>query len=165
MEKVSNSSPVDAMPAARAGSVLSIVASVVGPLLVIFAAGYLTVQLGLSEMGAPLFDLSSRPVTVAGSWLQYLLRAGLVLLALVAVLVYRSVCRTRAARLVVLLVLLAAALVGAYALNPLPSGGEPHPITWVSLMYGATSPFTLALIGAVILDLVTAGPRTRRNSQ
>lgn len=165
MENVTGSSQIDAMPASRAGRVLSTVAALAGPLLVIFAAGYLTIQLELSEIGAPLFDFDSRPVPVVGERAPYLLRTGLVVLGLFAVLVYRSACRTDAARVVTLVVLIAAAVVGAYTLRPLPSDGEPHPIAMFSLMYGATSPFTLALIGAVIADLVSALGRTRVDSQ
>jgi hypothetical protein len=50
--------------------------------------------------------------------------------------------------------LVAAVIAGAYTLRPIPNDGEPHPLGLYSLIEGATSPFTLALIGAVIADLI-----------
>lgn len=95
--------------------------------------------------------------------MPYVLRAGLVLLALAAVLGYRSPARTWVSRVVTLLGLVAAAFIGAYTLRPLPADGEPRLIALDSLMYGAVSPFTLALIGAVIADMVIARWRKRTN--
>jgi hypothetical protein len=165
MEKMTSPNQVEASSDIRTGSALSIVAALVGPLLIIFLAGFLTIQLELSEIGAPLLDVSMRPIPVTGEWVLYLLRAGLVLLALGAVLVYRSVSRTWAGRVVALVVLVTAAFVGAYTLRPVPADGDPHPIALASFMYGATSPFTLALIGAVIADMIFARRRRRANPQ
>lgn len=153
---------VEASSASR--TALSIIAALVWPLLVIFAAGYLTILLQVSATGAFLLDFNSRPVPVAGEWLPYLLWAALVLLGLVAVLGYSFMSRNEAGRVVTLMVLVLAAFIGAYTLRPLPGDGEPHPIAPLSLMYGAASPFTLALIGAVIVDLIAARRRRRANT-
>ena len=59
-----------------------------------------------------------------------------------------------AARVVTLVVLVAAVIAGAYTSRPIPNDGEPHPLGLYSLINGATSPFTLAPIGAVIADLI-----------
>lgn len=161
--KMTSPNQVEASSASRTGPALSIVAALVGPLLVIFVAGYLTILLQVSETGAFLLDFNSRPVPVAGEWLPYLLRAALVLLGLVAVLGYSFMSRTEAGRVVTLMVLVLAAFIGVYTLRPLSGDGEPHPIAPFSLMYGAASPFTLALIGAVIVDLIAARRRRQAN--
>ena len=100
----------------------------------------MTIQLEISQIGAPLLDLNMRPVPVTGEWVPYVMRAGLILLALAAVLGYRSLSRTWAGRVITLLVLVAAAFIGAYTLRPVPADGEPHPIALASLMYGPASP-------------------------
>lgn len=163
MEKVTRPNQVEASPASRTDPALSIIAALVWPLLVIFAAGYLTILLQVSATGAFLLDFNSRPVPVVGEWLPYLLRGAFVLLGLVAVLGYSFMCRTEAGRVVTLMVLVLAAFIGVYTLRPLPGDGGPHPIALFNLMYGAASPFTLALIGAVIVDLIAAGRRRRAN--
>jgi hypothetical protein len=162
MEKATSPNQIGTLSTSRTGPILSIVAALVGPLCVVFLTGFLTIQLQMSEIGAPLLDFNSRPVPVTGAWLPYLLRAGLVLLALAAVLGYRLAARTSAARVVTLVVLVAAAFVGAYTLRPVPEDGESHPIALFSLMNGAASQFTLALVGAVIVDMISARQRRRR---
>ncbi|MDQ0618887.1 thiol:disulfide interchange protein [Arthrobacter globiformis] len=162
-EKMTSPNQVEAPSDIRKGAGLSIIAALLGPPLVIFLAGFLTIQLELSQVGAPLLDLNMRPVPVTGEWVPYVMRAGLVLLAFAAVLGYRSLSRTWAGRVITLLVLVTAAFVGAYTLRPVPADGEPHPIALASFMYGAVSPFTLALIGAVIADMVFALRRRRAN--
>ncbi|MEV7135807.1 hypothetical protein AB0N24_23355 [Arthrobacter sp. NPDC093128] len=160
MENVTSPSRIDALPASRTSPILSIAAALVGPLCVIFLTGYLTIQLQLSEIGAPLLDFNASPIPVVAQWVPYFVRAVLVLLALAAILGYRLVARTEAARIVTLVVLVAAAFAGAYTSRPLPMDGEPQPIALFSLINGATSPFILALIGAVIVDLIVN--RSRR---
>jgi hypothetical protein len=164
MEKLGSPNHIGTLSASRTGPILSIVAALVGPLCVIFLTGYLTIQLQLSEIGV-LLGFNSRPVPVAAEWLPYLVRTALVLLALAAVLGYRLAARTGAARVVTLVVLVAAAFVGANTLRPVPEDGEPHTIALFSFMNGAASPFTLALIGAVIVDLISARQRTRAKPQ
>ncbi|MFE4228731.1 hypothetical protein ACFRJ8_12670 [Arthrobacter sp. NPDC056886] len=58
-----------------------------------------------------------------------------------------------------LIVLIAAVFAGANTLRPLPRDGEPQPIALFSLINGATSPFILAVIEAVILDLISVRRR------
>lgn len=115
----------------------------------------------LSEIYAPLLALDARPIPVAGAWVPYLVRAAFVLLAVAAVLGYRVAARTGAARVVTLVVLAAAVFAGANALRPVPMDGDPQPIALFSLINGATSPFTLALIGAVIAGLISVRRRNR----
>ena len=165
MENMTSRNQTEPAPGISRGSALSVIAAFVGTPLVIFLAGFLTIQLELSQAGAPLLDLNMRPVPVTGEWVPYALRIGLVLLALAAVLGYRSLARTRASRVITLLGLVAAAFIGAYTLRPLPADGEPRSIALDSLMYGAVSPFTLALIGAVTADMVIARWRKRTNPQ
>lgn len=165
MKKVTSSNQIEASSAIRAGATLSIIEALVGPPLVIFLAGFLTIQLELSQVGAPLLDLNMRPVHVTGEWVPYVMRAGLVLLALAAVLGCRSLSRTQTGRVITLLVLVTAAFIGAYTLRPVPADGEPHPIALASFMYGAASPFTLVLIGAVIADMIFARRRRRANPE
>ena len=162
-DKTTSPGRVEALQASRTGPVLSIVAAVAGALCVIFLTGYLTIQLQLSEAGAPLLDFNARPIPVAGQWVPSLVRAAFVILAVAAILGYRAAARTGAARLVTLVVLIAAVFAGANALRPVPMDGEPQPIALFSLINGATSPFTLALIGAVIADLVSARRRSKRS--
>ncbi|MDN4643109.1 hypothetical protein [Arthrobacter sp. PsM3] len=161
MEKTTSPSRTGALPASRTGPILSIVAALAGPLCVIFLTGYLTIQLQLSEVGAPLLDFSARPILAGGEWVPYLVRAAFVLLAVAVVLGYRVAARTGAARVVTLTVLIAAVFAGANTLRPVPMDGEPQPIALFSLINGATSPFTLALIGAVIADLISIRRRNR----
>jgi hypothetical protein len=160
MEKQASPDRTRAMTGSRTGPVLSVVAALVGPVCVIFLTGYLTIQLQLSEAGAPLLNFDSQPVFADGwSPSPYLIRAALVLLALAAVLGYRWAVRTDTARLLTLVVLVVAVFAGAYALRPIPNDGEPHPLGLYSLINGAISPFTLALIGAVIADLIARRQR------
>jgi hypothetical protein len=162
MDKTSSPGRLEALPASRTGSILSIAAALVGPLCVIFLTGYLTIQLQLSEAGAPLLDLNARPIPAAAEWAPYMVRAAFVLLALAAILGYRMAARTGAARVVTLVVLIAAVFAGANTLRPVPMDGEPQPIALFSLISGATSPFTLALIGAVIAHLICVSSRNNR---
>lgn len=161
MEKSTGPIQVGASSAFRPGWALSMVAAALGPLCVIFMTGYLTIQLQLAEILAPLLDLSSRPVPVTGEWVPYAVRAGFVLLGVAAVLGYRVVARTTPSRVIALTVLVIAAFAGVYRFRPLPWDEEPTPIALFSLMNGAASPFTLALIGAVIVDLISARRRRR----
>ncbi|MEC5193480.1 MULTISPECIES: hypothetical protein [unclassified Arthrobacter] len=161
MEKVTSPNQIEASPASRTGPILSIVAALVGPLCVIFLTGYLTIQLQLSQIFAPLLGFNARPIPVAGEWLPYVVRAAFVLLAVAAILGYRAAARTGAARVVTLVILMAAVFAGANTLQPVPMDVEPQPIALFSLINGATSPFTLALIGAVIVDLITSRRRTK----
>jgi small-conductance mechanosensitive channel len=165
MENMTGRNQMKAAPGISKSPALSVVAAFVGTPLVIFLAGFLTIQLELSQAGAPLLDLNMRPVPATGEWVPYVLRAGLVLLALAAVLGYRSLTRTRVSRVITLLGLVTAAFIGAYTLRPLPADGEPRHIALDSLMYGAVSPFTLALIGAVIADMAIARWRKRTTPQ
>jgi TctA family transporter len=119
-------------------------------------AGYLTIQLELSEIGAPLLDLGSHPTEARSPWIPYLIRIALVVLAGLAFVTYRAACRSWASRLTAVLVLVVAGILGSYTLHPLPSGGETEPMIWLSFIHGATSPFTLALIGAVLMDVILA---------
>lgn len=151
----------EALPS-RKGPIFSIVAALVGPLCVVFVAGYLTIQLQLSEAGAFLLDFNARPIPVVPAWAPYLVRAAFVLLALAAILGYWMAARTGAARVVTLAVLIAAVFAGANMLRPLPMDGEPQPIALFSLINGATSPFIFALIGAVVADLISVRRRRKR---
>ena len=155
MDKTTSPSRTEASPASRTGSGLSLAAAVVGPVCVIFLTGYLTIQLQLSEVNAPLLDFNARPIPVVAEWVPYSVRAAFVLLAVAAILGSRVTARTGAARVVTLVVLVAAVFAGANTLEPVPMDGEPQPIALFSLINGATSPFTLALIGAVIADLIS----------
>lgn len=155
MEKVTDPGRTGATSQAHRSNLLAFMVGIVGPLLLIAATGYLTIQLELSEIGAPLFDLASRPVDAAAPWTAYLIRIALVVLSVVAFLVYRTACRPWASRLVVLVILVIASFLGSYTLRPLPSGGEPEPMIWLSFIYGATSPFILALVGAVLIDVIS----------
>ena len=161
MERIASPSRIEASPASRTGPILSIVAALVGPLCVIFVTGYLTIQLQLSEVNAPLLDLNARPIPVVAEWVPYSVRAAFVLLAVAAILGYRVAARTGASRVVTLIVLIAAVFVGANTLQPVPMDGEPQPIALFSLINGATSPFILALIGAVIVDLISVRRRRK----
>ena len=60
MDKTTSPSRTEASP--HIGPIFSIVAAVVGPLCVVFVAGYLTIQLQLSEAGAFLLDFNARPI-------------------------------------------------------------------------------------------------------
>lgn len=151
--KVTSQNRLAASSVQRKDSALSLIAALLGPLFVVFTTGYLLIQLELSQAGAPLLDFNARPVPATGAWVQYAVRAGLVLLGLAAVLGYRFVSRTMASRVLILVVLTVAASVGAYTLRTFPTDGEPLPIPLVSLMHGAESPFILALIGAALAGL------------
>ena len=167
MDNRTGPSRIEALPASRTGSILSIVsivAAVVGPLCVVFLTGYLTIQLQLSEVNAPLLDFSARPIPVVAEWVPYSVRAAFVLLAVAAILGYRVAARAGAARVVTLVVLIAAVFAGANILEPVPMDGEPQPIALFSLINGATSPFTLALIGAVIADLISGRRRSMQTT-
>ena len=159
MDKTTSPRRTEALPLSRTGPIFSIVAALVGPLCAVVLAGYLTIQLQLSEAGAPPLDFNARPIPVVAEWLPYLVRAAFVLLTLAAILGYRVAARTWTARMVTLVVLIAAVLVGANTLLPLPMDGEPQPIALFSLINGATSPFIFALIGAVIADLISVRRR------
>ncbi len=161
MDKTKSPSRTEALPS-RTGPIFSIVAALVGPLCVVFVAGYLTIQLQLSEAGAFLLDFNARSIPAGTAWAPYLVRAAFVLLALAAILGYRVAARTGAARVVTLVVLIAAVFAGANMLRPLPMDGEPQPIALFSLINGATSPFIFALIGAVIADLISVRRRRKR---
>ncbi len=87
------------------------------------------------------------------------MRAAFVLLALAAILGYWVAARTGAARVVTLVVLIAAVFAGANTIRPLPMDGEWQPIALFSLINGATSPFILAIIGAVIAVLISVRRR------
>ncbi|HEX9086183.1 MAG TPA: hypothetical protein VF867_01490 [Arthrobacter sp.] len=162
MEKTAGPRRIEAWPASRTGPVLSIAVALVGPLCVVFLTGYLTIQLQLSEINAPLLDFNARPIPLVAGWVPYLVRAAFVLLAVAAILGYRVAAQTRAARVLTLVVLTAAVFAGANALRPVPMDGEPQPIALFSLINGATSPFTLALIGAVVAHLVSVRRRSKR---
>ena len=159
MDKTTSPIRTDAPPSSRTGPIFSIGAALVGPLCVIVLGGYLTIQLQLSEAGAPLLDFNARPIPLLAEWAPYLVRAAFVLLALAAILGYRVAASTGAARVLTLVVLIAAVWVGANTLRPLPVDGEPQPIALFSLISGATSPFIFALIGAVIADLINVRRR------
>lgn len=137
MERIASPSRIEASPASRTGPILSIVAALVGPLCVIFVTGYLTIQLQLSEVNAPLLDLNARPIPVVAEWVPYSVRAAFVLLAVAAILGYRVAARTGASRVVTFIVLIAAVFVGANTLQPVPMDGEPQPIALFSLINGA----------------------------
>jgi hypothetical protein len=162
MEKTTGPRRTAAWPASRTGPVLPIAVALVWPLCVVFLTGYLTIQLQLSEINAPLLDFNARPIPLVAGWVPYLVRAAFVLLAVAAILGYRVAARTGAARVLTLVVLTAAVFAGANALRPVPMDGEPQPIALFSLINGATSPFTLALIGAVVAHLVSVRRRSKR---
>lgn len=161
MEKTTSPSRLEAAPAARGGPILPMAAALVGTLCVVFLTGYLTIQLQLAEAGAPFLDFNARPIPVSAKWSPLLARAAFVLLAVAAVLGYRLAIRSWAARIVTLVVLIAAVFAGANTLRPVPMAGEPQPIALFSPINGAASPFILALIGAVIADLISVRRRNK----
>ncbi len=85
MDKTKSPSRTEALPS-RTGPIFSIVVALVGPLCVVFVAGYLTIQLQLSEAGAFLLDFNARSIPAGTAWAPYLVRAAFVLLALAAIL-------------------------------------------------------------------------------
>lgn len=159
MDQTTSPRRIEALPPSRTGPMFSIAAALVGPVCVIILAGYLTIQLQLSEAGAPPVDFNARPIPVLAEWLPYLVRAGFVFLALAAILGYRVAVRTGAARVATLVVLIVAVFAGATTMRPLPMDGEPQPIALLGLINGAISPFIFALIGAVIADLINVRRR------
>lgn len=165
MQKQARPERMTSTPRFRASPAVALLAALVGLVCVIFLTGYLTIQLQLSDAGAPLLGFDAQPVVSAGRSAPYLVRAAFVLLAAAAVLGYRLAVRTDAARLVSLVVLASAVVAGTLAYRPLAdavaSVGAPRDLGLASLISGATSPFTLALIGAVVADLLS---RHRRRS-
>ena len=159
MDKTTSPRRTEALPPSRTGPTFSIAAALVGSLCVIILTGYLTIQLQLSEAGAPPVDFNARPIPVLAEWLPYLVRAGFVLLALASILGYRMAARTGAVRVVTLVALIVAMVAGTTTMRPIPMDGEPQPIALFSLINGATSPFIFALIGAIIADLISVRRR------
>jgi hypothetical protein len=159
MDKTTSPRRTEALLPSRTGPTFSIAAALVWSLCVIILTGYLTIQLQLSEAGAPPVDFNARAIPVLAEWLPYLVRAGFVLLALAAILGYRVAARTRAMRVVTLVALIVAVFAGTTTMRPLPMDGEPQPIALFSIINGATSPLIFALIGAVIADLISVRRR------
>lgn len=143
----------DQLSVKPAAEPLAVVTAVLGPLIVILFAGILVIQLEAAQHGG-LLDLNSRVVRIGGEWLPYIVRTAFVLLALAAALVYRRMIRTNAMRRLTLIVLIIATVAALYAFQPLPDDGQHHPLILFAMFYGAASPFTLALIAAVIADII-----------
>lgn len=143
-------------PAPITGAVAPIVIAVAGPLLVILLAGYITMQLQLVEAHG-FMGFNGRFISVDGDWLRYLWPAALIVLVVAAVLVYRAVVRSAAARFTALgvfalVALLAIPMASGLRLNP----DEHYPLMTYVAVEGAKSPLVLALIGALIADLIAS---------
>jgi hypothetical protein len=148
----------------RTGSALPVITALVGSVAVVVLAGYLILEMEAAAAGA-LFDITGQPIAVSGEWVPYAIRAGLVVLFLVAVLVHRRLVNTRPARLTALAVLTVSALIAAYMFRPLldaqAAGQDQQSLLLVSFIHGAISPYTLAMIGAVAASLI---PDRRRQT-
>ncbi|GGI02391.1 hypothetical protein ACFFGR_16985 [Arthrobacter liuii] len=156
MEKTVNEDPKSAVsgPGPAAATAL------IGSLLLLGLTGYLSMQLKLSEIHLFLgFD--SRVFGVSGDWLPYVWRLSLVLSVLAAIIAYRALIRDTQSRVVILAVLAAAAAIAspvAFA-GPQPAEAQPSLLLYVAVE-GAKSPAILALIGAVLADLMTSSRRS-----
>lgn len=159
MEKLTDSDKASATRVSGRRPAISAVASVIGALLLIFLTGYLTMQLQLSEIHA-FMGFDSRAVGVSGDWLPYVWRLSLILLALAAVLVYRLVVQSTAARFLALVTLAVVVVI----VSPIASGSrlveEQYPLLLAIAVGGAKSPMILAFIGAVAADLIARRQRT-----
>ncbi|MDQ0770970.1 hypothetical protein QF031_003719 [Pseudarthrobacter defluvii] len=127
--------------------------------MVVLLAGYITMQLQLVEAHGYL-GFNERFVSVEGDWLRYVWPVLLVALVAAAVLVYRVAGRGTVARLttlgtLVLVVLLAIPMASGPRLNP----DEHYPLMTYIAVEGAKSPVVLALIGALVADLIATRGR------
>ena len=102
-----------------------------------------------------------RIVGVSGEWLPYVWRLGFVLLAAAAVLVYRLTIRGTAARLATLATLAVFATVASPIGSGLPLDEEQYPLMLYMGIEGAKSPLTLALIGAILAELIIVARKGR----
>lgn len=163
MEKVASQDRKFPKPITEA--VAPMVVAVAGPLLVILLAGYITMQLQLVEAHG-FTGFNDRFISVAGDWLRYLWPAVLVVLVVAAVLIYRAAVRSAAARFTALGVFaLVAMLAIPMASGPRLNPDEHYPLMTYIAMEGAKSPLVLALIGALVADLIASrGMHPRRAS-
>ena len=125
----------------------------------VLLAGYITVQLQLVEAHGYL-GFNDRFVSVEGDWPRYVWPALLIALVAAAVLVYRVAVRSTAARLTtlgifILVALLAVPMASGPRLNP----DEHYPFMTYIAVEGAKSPLVLALIGAIVADLIVTRRR------
>ena len=159
MEKTSSPDKTTTSSQGRS-STISIVAALASALLFTLLAGYLTLQLQLSEIHA-VIGFDSRPVAVSGDWLPYVWQLSLVVLALAAVMVYSLIIRGTVARLIALATLAVVAILG----SPVASGtfvaNEQYPLGLAIAWTGAKSHMILALIGAGVVSLILDGRKTR----
>lgn len=161
MDKVVTQRTSGASPARS--SALSIFSAVAGPVLAVLLAGYLTMQLQLSEIHA-VWGFNDRLVSVEGDWPRYVWPALLIALAAASVLLYRVLIRGTAARLTALatlavMVLLAIPMATGLRVN----APEGHPLVLHIAVEGAKSPLFFALIGALIADILLGRGKVRPN--
>lgn len=146
-------------------SAASILLAIAAPILVVLLAGYITMQLQLAEAHGYL-GFNDRFVSVEGDWPRYVWPALLIALATAAVLVYRAAVRGTPARLttlgiLVLVALLAIPMASGPRLNP----DEHYPLMTYIAVEGAKSPLVLALIGALVADLLATRRRVSGRPQ
>lgn len=160
MEKTVNQDPKSAVSGPGLGPAPSAATALIGSLLLLGLIGYLSMQLRLSEIHLFLV-LDSRVFGDSGDWLPYVWRLSLVLTVLAAVSAYRALIRDTPSRVVIPAVLATAAAIAipvAFG-GPQPAETQPSLLLYVAVE-GAKSPAILALIGAVLADLMTSSRRS-----
>jgi hypothetical protein len=160
MEKLTSPDKKSSGSTLQLGSAVPIVAAFAGPVLIVLLTGYLTMQLQ-AAYAHTFLGLNFRLVGVPGEWLPYVWRLGFVLLAVAAVLVYRLTIRGTAARLATLTLLAVFAIVASPIGSGLPLDEEQYPLMLYMGLEGAKSPFTLALIGAIVTELIIGARKGR----
>jgi thiol:disulfide interchange protein len=160
MEKLTSPDKKSSGSTLQLGSAVPIVTASAGPVLVILLTGYLTMQLQAAYANAFL-GFNVRLVGVPGEWLPYVWRLGFVLLAVAAILVYRLAIRGTTARLVALTILAVFSIIASPIGSGLPLDEERYPLMLYMGVEGAKSPFTLALIGAIVAELIFEARRAR----
>ena len=160
VQKLTSLNRPNTTPAPERGPAIAVVTAVAGSLLLIVLTGYLTMQLVMSEMGA-FMTLDSRAVGISTGWLPSVWRLSLILLALAAVMVHRSIVRGTTARIVALATLAAVVFIGTTMTTGPHPAGEQQSLILVIAAEGAKSPLVLALIGAGVADLVARRQPTR----
>ncbi|MFC9352032.1 MULTISPECIES: hypothetical protein [Terrabacteria group] len=161
MEKLTSPDKKNSGSTLQPGSAVPVVVALAGSVLVILLTGYLTMQLQAAYANAVL-GFNFRVVGVSGEWLPYVWRLGFVLLAVAAVLIYRLTIRGTAARLATLTTLAVFATVASPIGSGLPLDEDQYPLMLYIGIEGAKSSLTLALIGAIVVELIIVSRKGRK---